>query len=103
MRMSRKLWKIENSTDSLVSTPLSDHDFVDGLLELSLQQVSFTRNSLNRQLDLVIPVTRRVKGYTRLFYINNVRFGATGAKSCKEGHKLEVGHFLKKNSVIFIF
>jgi len=41
------------STDSLVSTPLSDHDFVDGLLELSLQQVSFIRNSLNRQLDLV--------------------------------------------------
>jgi len=41
------------STDSLVSTPLSDHDFVDGLLELSIQQVSFIRNSLNRQLDLV--------------------------------------------------
>jgi len=41
------------STDSLVSTPLSDHDFVDGLLELSLQQISFIRNSLNRQLDLV--------------------------------------------------
>jgi len=41
------------STDSLVSTPLSVHDFVDGLLELSLQQVSFVLNSLNRQLDLV--------------------------------------------------
>jgi len=41
------------STDSLVPTPLSDHDFVDGLLELSLQQVSFIRNSLNGQLDLV--------------------------------------------------
>jgi len=41
------------STDSLVSTSLSDHDFVDGLLELSLQQVSVIRNSLNRQLDLV--------------------------------------------------
>jgi len=41
------------STDSLVSTTLSDHDFVDGLYELSLQQVSFMRNSLNRQLDLV--------------------------------------------------
>jgi len=33
------------STDSLVSTPLSDHDFIDGLLKLSLQQVSFIRNS----------------------------------------------------------
>jgi len=42
------------STDSLVSTPLSDHNFVDGLLELLLQQVSFIRNSLNRQLDLVL-------------------------------------------------
>jgi len=42
------------STVSLVSTPLSDHDFVDGLLELSLQQVSFIRNSINRQLDLVL-------------------------------------------------
>jgi len=41
------------STDTLVSTPLSDHDFVDGLLELSLQRVSFIRNSLHRQLDLV--------------------------------------------------
>jgi len=41
------------SNNSLVSTPLSDHDFVDGLLEWSLQQVSFIRNSLNRQLDLV--------------------------------------------------
>jgi len=41
------------STDSLVSTPLSVHDFVDGLLELSLQDVSFIRNSLNRHLDLV--------------------------------------------------
>jgi len=41
------------STDSLVSTPLSDHDFDDGLCELSLQQVCFIRNSLNRQLDLV--------------------------------------------------
>jgi len=41
------------STDLLVSTPLSVHDFVDGLLELSLQQVSFIRNSLHRQLDLV--------------------------------------------------
>jgi len=41
------------STDSLVSTPLSVHDFVDGLLELSLQQVSFIRNTLNRQLDLI--------------------------------------------------
>jgi len=41
------------STDSLVSTPLSDHDFVDGLLELLLRQVSFIHNSLNRQLDLV--------------------------------------------------
>jgi len=40
-------------TDSLVSTLLSDHDFVDGLLKLSLQQVSFICNSLNRQLDLV--------------------------------------------------
>jgi len=40
-------------TESLVSTPLSDHDFVDSLLKLSLQQVSFIRNSLNRQLDLV--------------------------------------------------
>jgi len=28
------------STDSLVSTPLSDHDFVDGLLELSEVTVS---------------------------------------------------------------
>jgi len=35
-------------TDSLVAIPLSAHDFVDGLLELSLQQVSFIRNSLNR-------------------------------------------------------
>jgi len=42
------------STDSLVSTPLSVHHFDDGLLEFSLQQVSFIRNSLNRQLDLVI-------------------------------------------------
>jgi len=33
--------------------PLSVHDFVDGLLELSVQQVSFIRNSLNRQLDIV--------------------------------------------------
>jgi len=41
------------STDSLVSTPLSVHDFVDALLELSLQQVIFKLNSLNRQLDLV--------------------------------------------------
>jgi len=41
------------STYSLVSTPLSDHDFVDGLLELSLQPVSFICNSLNRQLDHV--------------------------------------------------
>jgi len=41
------------STDSLVSTPLSDHDFVDGLLELSLLQVSFIHNSLKRQLHLV--------------------------------------------------
>jgi len=41
------------STDSLVSTPLSVHDFIDGLLELSLQQVSFIRSSLNRQLNLV--------------------------------------------------
>jgi len=40
-------------TLTLVSKPLFDHDFVDGLLELSLQQVSFIRNSLNRQLDLV--------------------------------------------------
>jgi len=39
-------------TDSLVAIPLSVHYFVDGLLELSLQQVSFIRNSLNRQLDL---------------------------------------------------
>jgi len=39
-------------TDSLVSTHLSVHDFVDGLLELSLQEVSFIRNSLNKQLDL---------------------------------------------------
>jgi len=39
--------------DSLVALPLSVHDFVDGLLEISLQQVSFIRNSLNRQLDLV--------------------------------------------------
>jgi len=35
------------------STPLSGHDFVDGLLELSFQQDSCIRNSLNRQLDLV--------------------------------------------------
>jgi len=41
------------STDLLVSTPLSVHDFVGGLLELSLKQVSFIRNSLHRQLDLV--------------------------------------------------
>jgi len=41
------------STDSLDSTPLSAHDFVEGLLEISLQQVSFIGNSLNRQLDLV--------------------------------------------------
>jgi len=41
------------STDPFVSSPLSDHDFVDGLLELSLKQVSFISNSLNRQLDLV--------------------------------------------------
>jgi len=34
------------TTDSFVSNPLSVH-------ELSLQQVSFIRNSLNRQLDLV--------------------------------------------------
>jgi len=40
-------------TDSRVAIPLSVHDFVDGLLELSLQQVSFIRNSLNRLLDLV--------------------------------------------------
>jgi len=40
------------STNSLVSTPLSVHDFADGPLELSLQQVSFIRNSLNRQIDL---------------------------------------------------
>jgi len=38
---------------SLVSNPLSVHDFVGGLLKLSLQQVRFIRNSLNRQLDLV--------------------------------------------------
>jgi len=36
------------STDSLVSTFLSVHDFVDGLLELSLHQVSFISNALNR-------------------------------------------------------
>jgi len=41
------------STDSLVAIHLSVHDFVDGVLELSLQQISFIRNSLNRQLDLV--------------------------------------------------
>jgi len=40
-------------TDSLVAIPLSVHDFIDGLFELSLQQVSFIRNSLKRQLDLV--------------------------------------------------
>jgi len=40
-------------TDSLVAIFLSVHDFVDGLLELSLQQVSFIRNSLKKQLDLV--------------------------------------------------
>jgi len=40
-------------TDSLFAIPLSVHDFVDSLLELLLQQVSFIRNSLNRQLDLV--------------------------------------------------
>jgi len=40
-------------TNSLVAIPFSVHDFVDGLLELSLQEVSFVRNSLNIQLDLV--------------------------------------------------
>jgi len=45
-------------TDSLVDIPLSVYDFVDGLLELSLQQVSFIRNSLNIQLDLVFGSTR---------------------------------------------
>jgi len=40
-------------TDSLVAIPLSVHNFVDILLELSFQQVSFIRNSLNGQLDLV--------------------------------------------------
>jgi len=40
-------------TDSLVAIPLSVHDFVGGLLELSLRQVSIIRNSLNGQLDLV--------------------------------------------------
>jgi len=40
-------------TDSLVGIPLYAYDFVGGLLELSLQQVSFIRNSLNRQIDLM--------------------------------------------------
>jgi len=38
------------STDSLVSTPLSVRDFVNCLLELLLQQVSFIRYSLNKQV-----------------------------------------------------
>jgi len=54
------------STDSLLSTPLSDHDFVDGLLELSLQQVSFIRNSLNRQLDLVFVLDPSVVTVSRI-------------------------------------
>jgi len=38
---------------NLPAIPLSVHNFIDGLLELSLPQVSFVCNSLNRQLGLV--------------------------------------------------
>jgi len=38
---------------NLPPIPLSVHNFIDGLLELSLPQVSFVCNSLNRQLGLV--------------------------------------------------
>jgi len=44
---------LSRPTDSFVAIPLSVNDFVGGLRELSLQQVSLIRNSLNRQLDLV--------------------------------------------------
>jgi len=43
----------DNSWSPPIDSPTNAHDFVDGLLELSLQQVSFIRNSLNRQLELV--------------------------------------------------
>jgi len=50
----------------LRTAPLSDHDFVDGLLKLSLQQVSFIRNSLNRQLDLVFVLDPSMFGWSIL-------------------------------------
>jgi len=39
-------------TDSLVAISLSAHDFVDGLLELSLQQVSFIRRRVSKTPDV---------------------------------------------------
>jgi len=45
-------WSPEAQSNILL--PLAQHDFIDGLLDLSLSQVNYIRNSLGRLLDLCL-------------------------------------------------
>jgi len=52
-----RTWSPEEKSNILL--PLAQHDFIDGLLALSLSQVNYFRNSLGRLLDLCLAGSHR--------------------------------------------
>jgi len=54
-------------------------------------------------IDSFIAISKFIKVEIFMLYINNVSFVVKGARSCQEGHKLEVSFSLKKSMEIFIF
>jgi len=111
------MWSPEEQSNILL--PLAQHDFIDGLLDLSLSQVSYIRNSLGRLLDLCLGTSpesvflSRVAPLTQPEYPYHLTFEVAidigtvlkvnSEKSTKRIHYFRKANFLRLNNFIADF